>query len=91
MTNAAAVEMLKHLAELDPVPAVSMNRCAGTEFGARARMPSASPANSSTVSPLSLSGSASRRSDRLSFAAKQGSSNSLRHFAKDLRDAPTTQ
>ena len=26
MTNAAAVETLKHLAELEPVPAVSMNR-----------------------------------------------------------------
>src|SRR5438093_6924959 len=55
ITNAAAVETLKVLAELDPVPAVSMKHSWVHLIDvARARMASASPASSSTVSPLFL-------------------------------------
>src|ERR1041384_2670128 len=53
MTNAAAVETLKVLAALEPVPAVSMNNLwLELMRVARARMPSAKPASSSTVSPF---------------------------------------
>src|SRR6266550_5441840 len=47
ITNAAAVETLKVLAELDPVPAVSMKHSWVHLIGvARARIASASPASS---------------------------------------------
>src|SRR5947207_5939997 len=56
ITKSAAVETLKVLAELDPVPAVSIKQAWSDLIrDARARMPSASPANSSTVSPFRLS------------------------------------
>src|SRR2546430_6640385 len=53
MTNAAAVETLKVFAALGPVPAVSIKHSwlEGIRV-ARARLPSAQPARSSTVSPL---------------------------------------
>src|SRR5689334_6561439 len=56
MTKAAAVDTLNVLAQLEPVPAVSMN-CLWWDLirTARARMASAKPASSSTVSPLSFS------------------------------------
>src|SRR5438876_8614823 len=48
-TKAAAVETLKVLAQLDPVPAVSMKQLwRELRRTARSRIPSASPANSST-------------------------------------------
>ena len=53
ITKAAAVETLKVLAQLDPVPAVSIKQpCRELMPVARARIPSARPANSSTVSPF---------------------------------------
>src|ERR1051325_10140503 len=56
ITNAAAVEMLKVFARLDPVPAVSTKQgCFDTTWTARERNPSAIPVNSSTVSPFAAS------------------------------------
>src|SRR6185295_11819943 len=53
ITNAAAVEILKVFARLDPVPAVSIKHlCFDTSRTARERRPSANPVNSSTVSPF---------------------------------------
>src|SRR5215510_603374 len=53
ITNAAAVEMLKVLARLDPVPAVSIKHwCLQRTRTACERKPSTIPVNSSTVSPL---------------------------------------
>src|ERR1043165_1069472 len=53
MTKAAAVETLKVLAALEPVPAVSTKRvCAHLSRNARARIAEAKPASSSTVSPF---------------------------------------
>src|SRR5262249_40319478 len=53
ITNAAAVDMLKVFAELEPVPAVSIKqRWSELILTARARIPSASAASSSIVSPL---------------------------------------
>jgi hypothetical protein len=56
ITNAAAVEMLKVFARLDPVPAVSMKQgCRALTRTARERSPVAIPVNSSTVSPFAAS------------------------------------
>ena len=56
MTKAAAVETLKVLAALEPVPAVSMKQpCLHLSRTARARIAEAKPANSSTVSPFTAS------------------------------------
>src|SRR3989442_16031815 len=55
ITNAAAVETLKVLAQLDPVPAVSMKQLRLELIRiARCRMPSANPASSATVAPFSF-------------------------------------
>src|SRR5687768_8338819 len=56
ITNAAAVEMLKVFARLDPVPAVSMKHvCRELTRTARDRSPSTKPVSSSTVSPFAAS------------------------------------
>src|ERR671919_1828098 len=53
ITKAAAVEMLKVLAGLEPVPAVSMkHECLEFTRTARDRNPWTNPVNSSTVSPF---------------------------------------
>src|SRR5678815_5959907 len=53
MTKAAAVEMLKVFAGLEPVPAVSMkHECFELTRTARDRNPSTRPVSSSTVSPF---------------------------------------
>src|SRR2546426_11553634 len=55
ITKAAAVETLKGVAQLDPVPAVSMKQpCRDLMAGVRERIPSARPANSAPVSPFCL-------------------------------------
>src|SRR2546421_9938907 len=53
ITKAAAVDTLKVLAQLEPVPAVSKKRsCLGLSGTARERIAAAMPVSSSTVSPF---------------------------------------
>ena len=84
ITNAAAVETLKRLAALEPVPAVSMKRsCRECTGVARSRIASAMPASSSTVSPLAVKAMSAAA---ICVSVATGSSNASRKFAASVRE-----
>ena len=91
MTKAAAVETLKHLAALEPVPAVSIKSpCRGLMRTARRRIAEARPASSSTVSPFTASATSAAPicasvAAPSSSASRSDAASSRRRFSPRIR------